>query len=188
MPRGPSMTTAVTPASPGRRSSGSECGPSQADSSSTSHSISSARHVRGRCWRRSGEGGRVAPLDEERQPRPLQRILEAGHAPLDALAGRTRPRSFADAQAEAGCRGVDVVGTDRPADQVALARAEDPAAEVVASRHALVDDRDQLEVGVAERDDPVGRAPRGMPASGRRLEAERGWQSGRSVHAPTPRE
>ena len=31
--------------------------------------------------------------------------------------------------------------------------------------HVLVDDRDQLEIGVAERDDPVGRAPGGMAAS-----------------------
>jgi len=117
-----------------------------------------SRHVRRRRRSRSGKRGRVTPRHEEREPRPLESVLETGHPPLDALPGRARSGSSADGQAESGRRGVDVVGPYRPADQVALARVEDSAAEVVASRDVLVDDCDQLEIGVAERDDPVGRA------------------------------
>jgi len=138
-----------------------------------------SRHVRRRRRSRSGKRGRVTPRHEEREPRPLESVLETGHPPLDALPGRARSGSSADGQAESGRRGVDVVGPYRPADQVALARVEDSAAEVVASRDVLVDDCDQLEIGVAERDDPVGRAPCGMTASGYGLEAVGGRQSGR---------
>ena len=71
---------------------------------------------------------------------------------------RSRPRDRDYGQVEPPGELVESVCADTPAERPPAPRFGDPASDRALRRFGLVDDRDQLQVGVAERHDPVGRA------------------------------
>jgi hypothetical protein len=170
----------VTPAPPGRASTGSAFGPSQSASSPGGRNLDSFDRPGG-IARRGGECGGISPFDEEREAWVARRLLEAGHAPLDPLAARRRPRAGDDDQAESRRRAVEIAGAYRPAEgpQAAAVRcARHPASEDARTGELLVDDGDELDVGRSERHDAIGRAPVGVSPADRGLEPVRLLEKG----------
>ena len=106
-----------------------------------------------------------APLDEEREHGLLSRSLDSSHAPPENGPVRARPRSVGDAQSQPPRYCVEIVGPDAPAQQPRSLAARDPAAECAPCGLGFVDDRNELEIGIDERHDPVRGPQPAVPAA-----------------------
>lgn len=106
-----------------------------------------------------GKRHAIGPLDEKRQPRLAGRDINACGAPSNELASRGGPIAGQDWQTEAASDGLDPIGSDRPAEGTPGSRTGDPSPEGGLGCRLGIDDRYQLDVGVAKRDDPVLGAP-----------------------------
>ena len=114
------------------------------------------------------QGRAVAPLDEERQRRVGDGLLHPRQPPPQHLAVLAAARARGHRQSQPAGDHVELLRTHGPAQRPAGGRRGDPAPERAAGGLGRVDRRDQLQVGVAERHDPVGRSPARMPAAGDR--------------------
>ena len=118
-----------------------------------------ARRMRDR--RLTWESRASPPLDEERQGLLGGRALDARRPPGEQPATWLGSRTGANREAEPRSDVVQPLSAhgppERPRD--CPARGRDPASEGALLGLRLVDDREQLEIGPAERDDSVGGAP-----------------------------
>ena len=160
-------------AAPGRTSMGRESTPSQSDSSSASPSSSTrTMAASGELAVLPGNDAGSRPFDEERKPGTTRRLLDARAPPLDPLAGGRRSRSVGDVETEPRRTGIEIVRANGPPDRPATGAhgLGHPATERAPARFALVHDGHQLDVGITERNDPVGRPPARMSTALVRLE------------------
>lgn len=121
----------------------------------------------------AGKRRPVPPLDEEGERGVTGCLLDPGAPPLQQSAVGRRPRAGTDAQAEPSSKIVELASPHRPTEWPAERGTHpgSPAPEHAARSLGLVDDGDQLEVRLAERYDPVGRAPARVTAALDRREA-----------------
>src|SRR6476620_1486788 len=112
--------------------------------------------------RGSGQGHAISPLDEEREPSLVCGDVGAHTAPADDRSARCHSRTGMDGLAQPASDGIDRVCSNGPAKQAPRCRSGDPLPEGGPSRSLTVGYRHKLEIAVAERDDPVRRAPRWM--------------------------
>ena len=125
------------------------------------------------CAGPAGKRGVLPPLDEEGERGLSGGPLDPGASPSQQLVGGSGSRAGAHGQAESSGNSVEFVRADRPAEQPAEARMHprDSAPELVFCSLSVIDDGDQLEIGLAERHDPVGGAPAWVTAALDRSEA-----------------
>src|SRR6185312_2201767 len=123
------------------------------------------------CAARARERAARLPGDEERQARLRRGVLDTGGAPAQRAAVGRLPRARHDGEAEPARGRIEVTRTHGPAHRPGR-RGRHPAPEPARRRLGRFDDGDELEVGVAQWDDPVGRAPAGVAAAGRDREPE----------------
>jgi hypothetical protein len=115
--------------------------------------------------RGSGEGRAISPLNEEREPGLAYGGVDADAAPGEEDPVRIDSRPWDDGLAQTIADGVDRVRSNGPAEQATWDRGGDPSPEGALTRDLCVDDRDELQIGIAERDDPIRRAPRRMTSA-----------------------
>src|SRR5215207_8546689 len=115
----------------------------------------------------TGKSRPPPPLDEERKRRLGGSLLDPSQPPAQELAVPGDPRASRNRQVEPTGDVVEVGRPDRPTErprEVGMRRS-DPAPERALCGLGLVDDRDQLEIRLTERHDPVGRPPAGVTAA-----------------------
>jgi hypothetical protein len=91
--------------------------------------------------------------------------------PAQEPAVRSGPRDSDDGQVEPPGDVVELVGAEDPAERPPGSGIGDPASDRALGSLGLVDDRNQLQIGVAERHDPVRRAEALMTAAFDRSQA-----------------
>src|SRR4029078_10374958 len=101
------------------------------------------------------------PLDEERQPRVGGGFFDAGELPFEHSTIWRCSRSGLDVEMQAPCDVVDGVRTNRPSERTddPARPTRDPTTEWAGLGAIRIDDCDQLQVHVRDRNDPVGGAP-----------------------------
>lgn len=119
--------------------------------------------------RRARKHGLGSPLDEERKERLRGGLFHAGQAPLRQPTVPAATRARAHRQSEPSSDVVELSCAHGPAEQPAGRRRGHPTPKRAPPRLSVVDNRDKLDVGLAERNDLVRRPPAGMTATlGRR--------------------
>jgi hypothetical protein len=118
-----------------------------------------------RCRSAAGKRRAFFPLDEEGKRRLGSRLLDPSDSTAKELAVRPRPRDSDDRHVEASGDVIESVRAEAPAKRPPGLRVGDPASDRALRRLGPVDDRDQLQVRVAERHNPVGRAETLVPAA-----------------------
>ena len=100
-------------------------------------------------------------------------LVDARCAPVDALARRLQSGALLDPEVEAQRGRSEIVGAHAPADRASGPGrvARDPTTEHTRRRLSLVHDRDELHVGVSERDDAIRGPPTRMTSTGDRVQA-----------------
>jgi len=127
--------------------------------------------------RMAGKRHAGAPLDEEWQSGLARRGIDTDAAPGNELASGRDPRARNDWQPETAADRLDRIGSDRPAEWLSGGGGSNPCSERGMGRSLGIDYGDQLDIGVAERNDPVRCAParvvatldRGQPVLGLEL-------------------
>jgi len=116
---------------------------------------------------RPGCGVPCPPLDEEGKGRLGGGLLEAGKPPAKDLAASACARADVNRETQPTGNGLELVSSDGPPERLREGglRFCDPAPERAPRGLRLVDDRNQLEISLTERHDPVGRAPVAVTAA-----------------------
>jgi hypothetical protein len=129
------------------------------------------------------------PPDEERKEGLGDRLLPPDHAPTQRVAARLKPRTFPNRKPEAGGDAFQILDREAPsAKPIAIREAVgERAAEPMASCLLSVHDREELDVGTAQRNDAIRGTPAWMFASRVRAEAQPPFQPlGGDVQVPHP--
>jgi hypothetical protein len=113
----------------------------------------------------------LSPLDEKGERRLGGGLFDAGDSPAQEPAVRSGPRNSGNGQVEPSGHVLELVGAEDPAERPPGSGIGDPASDRALRSLGLVDDRDQLQIGVPERHDPVRRAEALMTATFDRSQA-----------------
>src|SRR5215207_6588372 len=115
-----------------------------------------------------GDRRSLSPPDEEGERGLGRGLVDSGQPPAQRAAIAAGARAAAHGEAEPLRNLVEPIRAGHPAERLpgaGLKPVSDPAPERARRRLGFVDDRDQLEVRLAKRHDPVGGAPAGVTAT-----------------------
>ena len=107
----------------------------------------------------------VSPLDEERESRLAYGDVYANATPTDYNTPRIDSRTRNDGLAQPTSDNVDQVRSNGPAKRASGNRRGDPSPESTPIRGLAIGYSDELEIRVAERDDPVRCTPSRMTSA-----------------------
>ena len=130
-------------------------------------------------WMRPGRG---IPLDEDGQRAGGQRRRDTRKLPAQRGSVRPGARALHDLKAETPRDAAEVLCLNHPSDQPLPVRhgLEYRTAEVRPRSDITIDDRDQLQILLPKRDDPVGGTPTRVLAAGDRFQAKLVTKTSRS--------
>src|SRR5262249_5545579 len=140
----------------------------------------------GSTWERRS----LRPLQEERKTRLGLRPLQACQSPAQELTAGRGARARGDGELESRRRRIERVGAYGPRKRLGATCtcACNPLTERASFGLLLIDDGDQLEIGIAEGNDPVGSAPVSVSSAGHGWQAETSLELGRGGLEPGNRD